>query len=328
MNGSSSFITLSVYVMGHITAERPPTSTKFNMSAPMMFPRERDECFFLRAVNEVASSGREVPSAMKVRDMMDSGTLKTRAKELDRYARLSASALGAELEELPEWQCCGAVYPMAKDEIATRLSAVRALMSARDLGTTLVTVCSACHNVLKRANEDLKADENFRTKVNNYVAPEVPYAGEAKVIHYLEMLRDEIGFDAVKEKVVNSFKGKKIAAYYGCLLLRPGKVMAFDDPENPRVIEDFIASIGATPVLYGQRNECCGAYVTLEDKAQAQKSAKRILDSAKAAGAEMIVTACPLCMYNLTANAPEGAVPVKYFTELLAEALGVKEVQA
>ena len=87
------------------------------------------------------------------------------------------------------------------------------------------------------------------------------------------MLRDEIGFDAVKEKVVNSFKGKKIAAYYGCLLLRPGKVMAFDDPENPRVIEDFIASIGATPVLYGQRNECCGAYVTLEDKAQAQKSA-------------------------------------------------------
>ena len=104
-------------------------------------------------------------------------TLKTRAKELDRYARLSAAALGAELEELPEWQCCGAVYPMAKDEIATRLSAVRALMSARDLGTTLVTVCSACHNVLKRANEDLKADENFRTKVNNYVAPEVPYAG-------------------------------------------------------------------------------------------------------------------------------------------------------
>ena len=160
-------------------------------------------------------------------------TLKTRAKELDRYARLSAAALGAELEELPEWQCCGAVYPMAKDEIATRLSAVRALMSARDLGTTLVTVCSACHNVLKRANEDIKADENFRLKVNNYVAPEVPYAGEAKVIHYLEMLRDEIGFDAVKEKVVNSFKGKKIAAYYGCLLLRPGKVMAFDDPETP-----------------------------------------------------------------------------------------------
>ncbi len=209
-------------------------------------------------------------------------TLKTRAKDLDRYARLSAAALGAELEELPEWQCCGAVYPMAKDEIATRLSAVRALMAARDLDNTLITVCSACHNVLKRANEDIKADENFRLKVNNYLAPERPYEGEAKVIHYLEMLRDEVGFDQVKAKVVNSFKGKKIAAYYGCLLLRPGKVMAFDDPENPTVIEDFIQSIGATPVIYGQRNECCGAYVTLEDN-PGQKSAARILDSAKAA---------------------------------------------
>ena len=217
---------------------------------------------------------------------------------------------------------------MAQDEIATRLSAVRALMAARDLDNTLVTVCSACHNVLKRANEDIKADENFRLKVNNYLAPERPYEGEAKVIHYLEMLRDEVGFDQIKARVVNSFKGKKIAAYYGCLLLRPGKVMAFDDPENPTVIEDFIQSIGATPVIYGQRNECCGAYVTLEDKAQAQKGAARILDSAKAAGAKMIVTACPLCMYNLTANAPADAVPVKYFTELLAEALGVKEVQA
>ena len=255
-------------------------------------------------------------------------TLKTRAKELDRYARLSAAALGAELEELPEWQCCGAVYPMAKDEIATRLSAVRALMSARDLDTTLVTMCSACHNVLKRANEDLKSDENFRLKVNNYLAPESPYAGEAKVIHYLEMLRDEVGFDQIKAKATAALKGKKVAAYYGCLLLRPGKVMAMDDPENPSIMEDLIRALGATPVIYGQRNECCGAYVTLEDKAQAQKSAARILDSARAAGAEVLVTACPLCMYNLTANAPAGAIPVVYLTELLAEALGAKEGQA
>lgn len=255
-------------------------------------------------------------------------TLKTRAKELDRYARLSAAALGVELEELPEWQCCGAVYPMAKDEIATRLSAVRALMSARDLDTTLVTMCSACHNVLKRANEDLKSDENFRLKVNNYLAPESPYAGEAKVIHYLEMLRDEVGFDQIKAKATAALKGKKVAAYYGCLLLRPGKVMAMDDPENPSIMEDLIRALGATPVIYGQRNECCGAYVTLEDRAQAQKSAARILDSARAAGAEVLVTACPLCMYNLTANAPAGAIPVVYLTELLAEALGAKEGQA
>lgn len=250
-------------------------------------------------------------------------TLKTRAKELDRYARLSAVALGAELEELPEWQCCGAVYPLAKDEIATRLSAVRALMAARDAGQPLVTVCSACHNVLKQTNEALKADANLRMKVNNYLDPEVPYAGEARAIHYLELLRDEIGFGEVKKRVANPLKGRRIAGYYGCLLLRPSAVMALDDPENPRVLEDFIRALGAEPVAYGRRNECCGAYVTLEDRAQAEKSARKIVQSAADAGAETIVTACPLCLYNLKNSA--GGLPVRYITELLAEALGIAE---
>ncbi|NLF27420.1 MAG: disulfide reductase [Clostridiales bacterium] len=250
-------------------------------------------------------------------------TLKTKAKELDRYARLSAVALGVELEELPAWQCCGAVYPMARDEIATRLSAVRALMSARDAGQTLVTVCSACHNVLKQTNEALKTDANFRMKVDNYLDPAVPYAGEARVIHYLELLRDEIGFDEVKKRIANPLKGRKIAGYYGCLLLRPSPVMAFDDPENPRVLEDFILTLGAEPVFYGQRNECCGAYVALEDRAQAEKSARKIVRSAVDGGAETIVTACPLCLFNLKNSA--GGIPVRYITELLAEALGLGE---
>ena len=255
-------------------------------------------------------------------------TLRTKAKDLDAYARASAKALGFELEEIENWQCCGGVYPLGSDEIATKLSSVRALNEAKEKGQDLVTLCSACHHVIKRVNDDMRNVEDIRTRANNYMQLDEPYAGETNVLHYLEVLRDRVGFDELKKKVVNPLTGRKSGAFYGCMVLRPGKVLAFDDPENPRVIEDFIASIGATPVLYGQRNECCGAYVTLEDKAQAQKSAKRILDSAKAAGAEMIVTACPLCMYNLTANAPEGAVPVKYFTDLLAEALGVKEVQA
>ena len=154
---------------------------------------------------------------------------------------------------------------------------------------------------------------------------DTPYAGETNVIHYLEMLRDCVGFDNLKKAVVNPLKGKKIAAYYGCLLLRPGKVMAFDDPENPSIIEDFISAIGATPVVYSQRNECCGGYIALENKGAAQKRVDVILSSAKEAGAEMIITACPLCMYNLDANATDTTLPVKYFTELLAEALGVKE---
>ena len=101
--------------------------------------------------------------------------------------------------------------------------------------------------------------------------------------------------------------------------------MAFDDPENPTIIEDFLAAIGATPVRYSLRNECCGGYIALEDKSAAQKRSSAILASAKAAGAETVVTACPLCMYNLDANGGAEHVPVRYFTELLAEALGVRE---
>lgn len=251
-------------------------------------------------------------------------TLKTKAQELDAQGRAAAAALGVELRELPDWQCCGAVYPMAKDEVATKLSSVRALASARDLGTDLVTLCSACHNVLKRVNCDMKNDANLQQKANNYLALEKPYTGETEVIHYLEMLRDRIGWDELKKKVVHPLTGRKIAAYYGCLLLRPGKAMQMDDPENPTIIEDFIRAIGAEPVIYAMRNECCGGYVTLENKKFAASRATAILENAKAQGAETVITACPLCLYNLKENGGN-VLPVVYFTELLAEALGVGE---
>ena len=153
---------------------------------------------------------------------------------------------------------------------------------------------------------------------------EEPYAGETEVLHFLEVLRDRVGFDKLKEKVVNPLTGKKIGAYYGCLLLRPGKILGFDNPENPTIIEDFIRAIGATPVVYPYRNECCGGYISLKEKEMAKTMCDKIVDSAAGFGAEMLITACPLCMYNLNKSAGE-KLPVVYFTELLAEALGVKE---
>ena len=252
-------------------------------------------------------------------------TLRTKAKDLDRYARRSAEALGITLAELPDWQCCGGVYPMAKDEIATKLSSVRALATSKELGQDLITLCSACHNVIKQVNHDMQTNTDIALRVNNYLGLEQPYGGETKVIHYLEMLRDVVGFDNLAKAVVNPLKGKKIAAYYGCLLLRPGKVLQMDDPENPTIIEDFIRAIGAEPVMYPYRNECCGGYVTLEDKSLAQKKSNAVLESAESFGAEMVLTACPLCLYNLNKNGTEHDLPVLYFTELLAEALGVKD---
>ena len=251
-------------------------------------------------------------------------TLRTKAKDLDAYARASAKALGFELEEIENWQCCGGVYPLGSDEIATKLSSVRALNEAKEKGQDLVTLCSACHHVIKRVNDDMRNVEDIRTRANNYMQLDEPYAGETNVLHYLEVLRDRVGFDELKKKVVNPLKGRKIGAYYGCLLLRPSTVLAFDDPENPQIIEDFIRAIGAEPVVYPSRNECGGGYISLKEKEMRGRMSCNIVDSAAGAGAEMLITACPLCMYNLNKSG-SGKIPVYYFTELLAEALGVKE---
>lgn len=248
-------------------------------------------------------------------------TLKNKAKDLDLYAYKSAEALGITLEEIENWQCCGGVFTTSTDEVATKLSSVRALKEAADKEQPLVTVCSACHNVIKQTNHAINNDPEFKDKVNRYMCD--TYSGEAVVYHYLELLRDVVGFDTLKEKVVNSLKGKKIAAYYGCLLLRPNSVMKMDDPENPTIMEDFIKALGADAVVFAKRNECCGGYVSLESPALAKKSSNAVVENAKAQGAEMIITACPLCKYNLIKNGSD--IPVVYFTELLAEALGVKE---
>ena len=250
-------------------------------------------------------------------------TLKNKAKELDKYSYKCAEVLGITLEEIEEWQCCGGVFSTAKDEIASKLSSVRALKAAKAKEQPLVTVCSGCHNVIKQTNYAMQNDRSFADKVNRYMAEEDAYNGETEVYNYLELIRDVVGFEKVKEAVTNPLKGKKIGAYYGCLLLRPGSVMKMDDPENPKIMEDLITALGAEPVIYANRNECCGGYIALEDPSAAKKRSDDIIRNAKAMGAEMLITACPLCKYNLIKNGAD--IPVVYFTELLAEAFGVKE---
>ncbi len=249
-------------------------------------------------------------------------TLRNKAKDLDRYARQCAEVLGFTLQELPDWQCCGGVYPLGSDEIASKLPSVRALNAAKEAGQDLVAVCSACYHVLKRVNDDMANVADIQQRANNYMALDAPYQGETTVLHYLEVLRDRVGFDKLKEKVVNPLTGRKIGAYYGCLLLRPSKVMAFDDPENPTILEDFIRALGAEPVIYPMRNECCGGYISMKDKPLAENLCEQITKSAEDFQADCLLTACPLCKYNLSRT---GSLPVVYFTELLAEALGLRE---
>lgn len=256
-------------------------------------------------------------------------TLRTKAKDLDDYGRFALSQFDIHLCEVPDWQCCGGAFSTAKDEIASKLSSIRALDAARTMGTDLVALCSACFNVIKQVNAQTRSDSDFAQKANNYLKLEQPYNGETRIIHYLELLRDKIGFEQIAKKVLenpnNPLKGKKIGAYYGCLLLRPSNIMQFDNPENPTIIEDLIKSLGAEPVKYSLRNECCGGYITIEDKSIAAKKSSRILNSAFDFGAEMLITACPLCLYNLVKNGSlnnQSKLPIFYITTLLAAALG------
>ncbi|MCL2397032.1 MAG: CoB--CoM heterodisulfide reductase iron-sulfur subunit B family protein [Defluviitaleaceae bacterium] len=246
-------------------------------------------------------------------------TLKTKAKDLDHFARASAAVLGFTLEEIDEWQCCGAVYPLGTDEVVSKLPAIRVLHQAGQKNQAMVTLCSACHHVFKRVNDDMRRDVDLRRTVRNY-DKELDYDGTTEVLHYMEVLQRHVGFGVLKAKVQNPLTGRKIGAYYGCMLLRPGGVMDFDDPENPTIFEDFITALGGTPVPYPYRNECCGGYISLKEAEKAGQMAGKVLESAANRGATELITACPLCLYNVSKKAA-GDVPIYYFTRLLVEAL-------
>ena len=243
-------------------------------------------------------------------------TLSTTAKQLDHYARQSAQALGFHLEDITDWQCCGAVFPLGTDEVAPKLAVIRALLQAQEKNLPLVTLCAACFHVFKQVNHQVKTDPAFMATVTAY-DPDLQYQGDVQVLHYMEVLRDHIGFATIKEKITAPLTGRHIGAYYGCMMLRPSQVMAFDDPENPSIFEDFLSALGATPVVTPYRNECCGGYRQLKDKATYMQ--EKIRQSAQAKGAEALITACPLCQFSLHGD----DMPVLYFTELLAQALNI-----
>ena len=242
-------------------------------------------------------------------------TLNTTANRLCMYAEKSTEALGYKLTTLEQWQCCGAVFPLASDEVASKLSAVRALKMASEKNLPLVTLCSACFHVLKQANHQAKTDKDFVDIVMNYDS-ELEYNGEAKVLHYLEVLRDFVGFEKLKSLVKKPLSCYRLGAYYGCMMLRPSEVMDFDDAENPSIFEDFIRAIGAEAVPYPYRNECCGGYKVPK---KSSELSKQVMHSSALRGADSLITACPLCEYNLSRHGS-----VYYFTELLAKALGVE----
>jgi heterodisulfide reductase subunit B len=256
-------------------------------------------------------------------------TLNTTGKGFDNAVRASSAAVGLELVELTEWNCCGATYPLIIDNMLELAAPAHVLVATHEEGGRVTTACTTCYNVLKRTNKFMREHKEERDRINAFI--EADYAGDAEVVDILQVLRDDVGWEAIGEAVQVPLKGLKVAAYYGCMVLRPPDEVAYDDPDNPRSLDDLMAALGATPVDYPHKNECCGAYLAIKAPDVTREMVYTVLRSARTAGAEVVVTNCPLCQFNLDKQQLEirklyasyQPIPVLYFSQLMGLALGL-----
>ena len=258
-------------------------------------------------------------------------TLKTSAKNLENTAFAIMEALGHQLLEMKDWVCCGVVASLTDDDLMHHLAPLRSLIHVEDEGEDKVIVlCDMCYNTLKQTNLRVKESPDDLETLNAFMDRENDYKGTVKVVHFLEFLRDEIGFDTIKKMVKNPLTGMKIMPYYGCMLLRPREV-AIDDAEEPTILKDLLISLGADVVDNPFKIECCGSYHTIENKEMVSRRAHRITSYAIERGADAMVLSCPLCQFNLDVRGKEAEdifehynqIPVYYYTQLLAIAMGL-----
>jgi heterodisulfide reductase subunit B len=256
-------------------------------------------------------------------------SLQSTGKEYALSTMAVAYALGIEMPELPDWTCCGSTAAHQTNELLSLALPAKNLAAAS--GNTVSVACAACYSRLKTANHEIAGDAEKRRMVNE--ALETDYDGSTPVKHLLEVLRDDIGFNGIEERVVTPLSGLKVAAYYGCLLLRPPSIMRFDDPENPTLLDKVVAATGAEPVDWAAKSDCCGASFSITKPEIVVRLSGGVLKAAKDAGADCIVTACPLCQLNLDMRQRDVErktherirLPVLYFTQLLGLSLGLPE---
>ncbi len=261
-------------------------------------------------------------------------TLKNHGKNFEDSALCSLKALGLQVDELERWNCCGTVFSLTTDDLIHHLAPVRNLIRVKEAGAEgMLTLCAMCYNTIKRSNERVRSRPADLAVVNDFMYREkLKYEGDVRVLHLLELLRDEMTFPAVAEKVTRPLQGLKVASYYGCYLVRPGDI-GLDDVENPTVLDDLAAALGAEAVDFPYKTECCAAYQTVDSPEIVAERTRQIVGSARDQGAEVISVSCPLCAFNLDHRQRETAriypdfrhVPVMYFTQLLALALGCPE---
>lgn len=257
-------------------------------------------------------------------------SLEKMAHSYHASAMETTRALGVELQELDDWNCCGATAYFHVDELLAYTLCARNLAIAEQHKLPLVAPCSGCYKNLYFTRDHLQHDTDLAEHINDALAEDnLKFSGGSPVKHLIEVFVNDVGLPTLQAKVTNPLKGLRVAAYYGCQILRPRK--AKEDVEQPRFFEDLVAACGADPVPYPLRLTCCSGALIITNREAALSLVRNLLDSAARANAAVIVTACPLCQVNLECyqkqvNKEFGTdfnLPVMYFTQLVGLALGL-----
>lgn len=258
-------------------------------------------------------------------------------RELYWSTRALTQALGIELIELKKAACCGSGTFKEDSLLLEDTVNARNIALAESLNLPLLTHCSTCQGVIGQVDERLKeahqSNPAYLEQINGLLEKEgcSPYQGSSEVKHLLWALVGDFGLEALQERVTRKLSGLKCAAFYGCYLLRAQKHIPYDDPYNPQSMENVFRAVGATPVDYRGRTQCCGWPLSSYATTQSFKMAGSHIQEAIAAGADCMVTPCPLCHLNLDSRQPEVekvigeqlGLPVLHLSQLVALALGV-----
>ena len=256
-------------------------------------------------------------------------SLASSAIEYDLSFRLVTDAFGIAFDELEDWTCCGA-SPAPHHwggELGILLPSRNLHMAARD-HSSIVAPCAGCFNRLKYAQHELERNQQLRDRVSDVLREPVRY--EVEVLNLVDMLNREISPEALAEKAQGRLEGIRLAPYYGCVLTRPAEIVQFDNPDDPVLMEPLLKAAGAAIPYFPFKSECCGSYMGLARKEIVFRASRQIIETAIEAGADALVTVCPLCHQNLDlrqrqinyAWGTDFELPVLYFSQAIGLALG------
>jgi len=251
------------------------------------------------------------------------------ARDMHESASAVARALGIELVEIDGWSCCGATAAHQTDRVLAASLPAANLLLAKQMGMDTVVTCAACYSRMKVANHEVSASPDMQQKVADAIGR--PYDGSVAVRHLIEVLLEDVGIEKLRKSLVRSLSGLKVASYYGCLLVRPHDITGFDDAENPASLDRLVETMGGQSVDWPCKVDCCGGGLNLTRTDVVVKLSGSIIDMAKAAGADCIAVACPMCQASLDLRQKDMQrlykkqykMPIVYITQLLGLCLGI-----